>query len=214
MDQSARHASVRHSYDAVAEKYAAGFRDELAAKPLDRALLACLMEQAPAGAQIADVGCGPGHVAGWLAEHGVAAVGIDLSAAMVTIGRRDYPRAEFRQGDLLDLPAADGEFGAVVALYCVIHLAPGELARAFTEIRRVLRPSGSALVSFHIGSEVRHLDEWWGIEVDVDFRFLELADVAEALQQAGLGVQARIERTSYPGEVETRRGYLLARSGG
>jgi ubiquinone/menaquinone biosynthesis C-methylase UbiE len=65
-----------------------------------------------------------------------------------------------RPGDLLDLPAADGEFGAVVALYSIIHLAPGELSQGLAEIRRVLRPSGPALVSFHIGSEVRHLTGW------------------------------------------------------
>ena len=37
MDRPERHGPVRRSYDTVAEKYAAGFQDELAAKPLDRA---------------------------------------------------------------------------------------------------------------------------------------------------------------------------------
>jgi hypothetical protein len=32
-----------------------------------------------------------------------------------------------------------------------------------------------------------------------------------ALEGAGLPVQARLERTSYPAEVETWRSYLLAR---
>jgi SAM-dependent methyltransferase len=211
MDRSAGHGSVRRSYDAVAEKYAAGFRDELSHKPLDRALLACLIEQAEPAAPIADLGCGPGHVAAWLADHGAAAVGIDLSAAMVAAGRRDYPGVEFREGDLLDLPARDGEFGAAVAFYSLIHLAPSELAPACEEIRRVVRPSGLALVSFHVGTDVRHLTEWWGVEVDVDFRFLEVADVAATMQRAGFAVEAQIERTSYPAEVETRRAYLLAR---
>jgi ubiquinone/menaquinone biosynthesis C-methylase UbiE len=210
MGRSWSHDSVRRSYDAVAGKYAAQFSDELAGKPLDRALLACLIEQSQPGAPVADVGCGPGHVAAWLADHGVCAVGIDLSAAMVAAGRRDHPAVEFREGDFLDLPAADGEFGAVVALYSIIHLEPGELSRAFAEIRRVLRPAGLALVSFHVGSEVRHLAEWWGVAVDVDFRFLEMADVAGGLERAGLDVQARLERRSYPGEVDTRRGYVLA----
>lgn len=202
---------MRRSYDAVAEKYAAQFSDELAGKPLDRALLACLIEQAQPGALVADVGCGPGHVAAWLADHGARAVGIDLSAAMVAAGRRDHPAAEFREGDFLDLPATDGEFGAVVAFYSIIHLEPLELPHAFAEIRRVLRPAGLALVSFHVGGEVRHLAEWWGVAVDVDFRFLEMADVAAAMRHAGFGIEAQVERTSYPGEVETHRGYLLAR---
>ena len=137
-------------------------------------------------------------------------VGIDLSAGMVAAGRKEYPDVEFRQGDFLGLPARDGEFGAVVALYSVIHLEPGELAPAFAELYRVLRPSGVVLVSFHIGGEVRHLDEWWGHEVDLDFRFLEPPDVAAALDRAGFRVDAQLERASHPAEVGTRRGYLLA----
>jgi ubiquinone/menaquinone biosynthesis C-methylase UbiE len=206
-----QHHSVRQSYDAVAEEYAIGFRDELTSKPLDRALLACLVEQADDGVPIADLGCGPGHVAAWLAARGVAAVGIDLSPGMIAVGRRQYPQVEFRVGDFLELPAADGEFAAAVAFYSIIHLEPGELPRAFDEIRRVLRPRALCLVAFHVGSEVRHLDDWWGHKVDIDFRFFELSAVAAAMEGAGLRSEMRLERVSYPGEVETRRGYLQAR---
>ena len=206
-----QHRSTGRGYDAVAEQYAAAFGDELVGKPLDRALLACLAEQAEGGAPIADLGCGPGHVAAWMAGHGVTAVGIDLSPGMTAVGRREYPAVEFREGDLLELPAADGEFAAAVAFYSIIHLEPGELSRAFDEIHRVLRPRAPFLVAFHIGSEVRHLAEWWGHAVDVDFRFFQPPDIAEAMERAGFRVEMRLERLSYPGEVETRRAYLLAR---
>jgi SAM-dependent methyltransferase len=211
MEAPGRHEAARRSYDAVAAAYADGFRDELARKPLDRALLCSLAEQAGDGVPVADLGCRPGHVAGWLARHGVAAVGVDLSGGMIDVARREHPEAEFRTGDLLAAPARDGEFGVVVALYSVIHLGPGELPAACAEMHRVLRPGGLALVSFHIGAEVRHLAEWWGHEVDLDFRFLETPEVARAMEEAGLAVQARLERTSCPGEVDTRRGYLLGR---
>jgi hypothetical protein len=52
----ARHHAVRQSYDAVAQEYVECFRDELAGKPLDRALLACLAEEAEDGAPVADLG--------------------------------------------------------------------------------------------------------------------------------------------------------------
>lgn len=208
---TSRHRCVRRSYDAVAEEYAAGFRNELAGKPLDRALLACLAEQADDGAPIADLGCGPGHVAAWLAGHGVSTVGIDLSPGMIAVGRREYPAVEFREGDLLELPAADGEFAAAVALYSIVHLRPGELGPAFDEIHRVLRSGALFLVAVHVGSEVRHLAEWWGHAVDVDFRFFQPPDIAEAIERAGFRIEMRLERLSYPGEVETRRAYLLAR---
>jgi SAM-dependent methyltransferase len=206
-----QHHILRQSYDAVAKEYMECFRDELAGKPLDRALLACLAEQAEDGAPVADLGCGPGHVAAWLAGRGVASVGIDLSPGMIAVGRRDYPQVEFREGDFLGLPAADGEFGAAFAFYSIIHLQPGELGRAFGQVHRVLRPRALFLVAFHIGSEVRHLAEWWGREVDVDFRFFEPPDIAQAMERAGFRVEMHLERLSYPQEAETRRAYLLAR---
>lgn len=203
------HDPVRRSYDTVAENYAAGFRDELAHKPLDRALLASLAEQAQG--PVADLGCGPGHVAAWLTERGMTAVGIDLSPVMAAVGRREHPEVEFRVGDLLDLPAEDEEFGAAVAFYSVIHLEAAELGRAFGEMHRVLRPGGLALVSFHIGSEVRRLTEFLGHDVEVDFHFFEPPQVIAAVEEAGFAVDMRLERTHYPQEVATRRGYLLAR---
>ena len=207
----ASHESVRHSYDEVAPEYLDKFRDELAHKPLDRALLRMLLERRGRELPVADVGCGPGHVAGWLASEGAEVVGIDLSAAMVEVGRRAFPAVEFRQGDLLALPASDGEFGVVLALYCIIHLTADELERALAELRRVLGPEGLLLVSFHIGTEVRHLSEWFGHDVDVDFRFFELDDVVDALQSAGFALEMRLERAPDPEETETRRGYVLAR---
>jgi SAM-dependent methyltransferase len=204
------HDSVRRSYDEVAEDYRLNLADELAYKPLDRALLSALLEQSEPGSPVADIGCGPGHVGAWMAGQGARAVGIDLSPAMVEIARRDHPEVEFRVGDLLSLPARDEEFAAAVVLYSIIHLDPAELAPAFAEIRRSLRPGAQCLVSFHVGSEVRHRDEWWGHEVDVDFRFFPTDEVVHAIESTGLEVFAELERANYPQEVETRRAYVLA----
>jgi SAM-dependent methyltransferase len=205
------HDSVRRSYDKVAEDYLAGFRDELAGKPYDRALLEALIERTEPGTAIADLGCGPGHVTAWLAGHGVPATGIDLAPNMVAAACREFPEADFRQGDLLDLPAKDGEFGAAVALYSIIHLAADELPRAFQEVRRVLRPDGLLLVAFHTGDEVRHLDDWFGHEVDVDFRFFTTRHVVGELERSGFDIDVNLERRNHPEEVATRRAYVVAR---
>lgn len=205
---------LRRTYDTVAEEYRDRLWGELEHKPLDRALLAALAEQTADGAPVADLGCGPGHVTAWLTGRGVRSVGVDLSPGMVALARRACPEAEFREGDLLRLPAADGEFGAAVALYSVIHLPSGELRPAFGETRRVLRPSGRLLVAFHVGTETRRLTQWWGHEVDVDFHFHDPGTVARALTGAGFEVEARLERAPYPQEAQTRRCYVLARAGG
>ncbi len=205
------HDSIRRSYDALAERYSAQLGDELDAKPLDRALLRALIEQHAPGAPVADLGCGPGHVAAWLALNGVRSVGIDMSPGMVAVGRREHPEVEFRVGDLLSVPASDGEFGSAVAFYSIIHLESDEMALACTEFRRILAPGGRLLVAFHVGDEVRHVDEMWGQRVALDFRFQETAAVVDVLNTAGFEVEAQLERTNYPKEVETRRAYLVAR---
>lgn len=117
----------------------------------------------------------------------------------------------FRLGDLRELPASDGEFGAVVALYSLIHLEPEELPVAASELHRVVAPGGPVLVAFHVGEEVRHVTDWWGHGVDLDFRFFEPDAVAAHLETAGLAVEAVVERAPYAEEVATRRAYLLAR---
>jgi len=210
VSEAGNHGAFQRSYDEVADEYAAHIGGELANKPLDRALLRVLVELAGAS-PVADIGCGPGHVTAFLAGLGTSAVGIDLSSRMIALGRKDHPEAEFRQGDFLSLPASEGEFGAAVALYSIIHLEPHELCPAFAEVHRTLRPAGPFLVAFHVGSEVRHLDDWWGHEVDLDFRFLEPESVIASLDKAGFVVEATLERASYPAEVETRRAYVLAR---
>lgn len=211
MGDHAHHNAVRRSYDTVAQEYTKRLHDELAGKPLDRALLAALLEQTEPGTPIADLGCGPGHIAAHLAGAGARTVGIDLSEGMVETGRRRYPQVEFRRGDLLGLPAGDGEFGAAVALYSFIHLSPDELPGAVAEARRVLRRGGLLLLAFHIGEEARHLDEWWGHEVDVDFHFHDPARVGALLEAAGCTVEMRMERRHYAHEADTLRAYLLAR---
>jgi hypothetical protein len=51
-----------------------------------------------------------------------------------------------------------------------------------------------------------------GVSVDLDFRFFDIDRLAAAITAAGFDVTARLVRTPYEGvEVQTRRGYLLAR---
>jgi ubiquinone/menaquinone biosynthesis C-methylase UbiE len=201
---------VRETYDAVAAEYAARLGDELDYKPLDRALLAVLVEQSH-GAAIGDLGCGPGHVTAWLQDHGARSVGIDLSPGMIEIARRRRPDVEYRVGDLRVLPVSDKSWRSVVVLYSLIHLDGDEMRVALAEISRVLEPQGLALISFHVGTGLSHRDEWWGHDVSIDFHFLEPAHVVTALEEAGFTLEMQLERAPYPEEVSTRRAYLLAR---
>jgi len=54
---------VRECYDSAATAYTEHLASELAHKPLDRHLLSRFAEATRDGGLVADLGCGPGHVA-------------------------------------------------------------------------------------------------------------------------------------------------------
>jgi SAM-dependent methyltransferase len=204
---------VRESYDSAARAYAEHLASELDRKPLDRHLLNRFAEATSGGGLVADLGCGPGHVAGYLGERGVRMVGIDLSPEMVRIATELQPRIEFRVGDMTALDLPDGSLAGVIAFYAIVHFKPDELGPVFREMRRILSPGGLALLAFHVGEEVVHVDDLFGASVSLDFRFHVPERVIEALESARFTVMERTERQPYEGaEHPSRRCYILARA--
>lgn len=158
------------------------------------------------------MGCGPGHVARYLHEHGVKVCGVDISTEMVKRARRLTPGVEFRQGDMMALDIPDETCAGVVAFYSIIHIPRTDVVRALRELRRVLQPGGLLLLSFHIGNDTIHLDDWWGHEVCIDFFFFQSAEMASYLTSAGFEIEETIERDPYPDvEHQSRRSYIFAR---
>jgi SAM-dependent methyltransferase len=137
---------------------------------------------------VVDVGAGPGHVTAYLAEGGADATGIDLSPAMVTEARRRFPDQAFELGDLrrLSRPPTSSGWAAVLGWYSLIHLAASELPDAVAALARPLVPGGWLVLGLHAGAEVRHLDEWFGHRVDLDFVLHDPAFVVGVVETAGL----------------------------
>lgn len=127
-------------YDAVASAYDRQFGDELAGKPLDRALPTGFIELVGVGT-IADVGCGPGHITRFLAEQHPDVIGVDLSPGMIAVARDRAPELSLAVGSMLRLPATDGAWAGVVAMYSIIHLTAAERAAACREFPRVTTPA-------------------------------------------------------------------------
>lgn len=203
--------ALRTGYATVARAYREHLQDELAAKPLDRAFLTAFVERAKAGL-IIDAGCGPGHIAQFLAARGATVEGIDLSPEMIAEATAAYPELAFRVGDLFALPYADGVATGVVAFYAIVHLAPEHLVPPLRELHRVLAPGGLAAISFHVGTDAVHVDELFGCATSLDFQFHRPDDVIAALTTAGFTLEARLDRSPYPDvEFPSQRCYLLAR---
>lgn len=203
---------IRQSYDSAARGYTQQVAGELVHKPLDRHLLARFAESVRDLGRVADVGCGPGHVAQYLHELGVKTVGIDLSPGMIECATEKYPAVEFRVGDMQHLDFGDASLAGIVSFYSIVHFKTTELGDVFREFRRVLMPAGLVLIAFHIGDEVLHRDEFFGAQVSLDFTFHRPDAVIDALKLAGLEVIEQTKRAPYPDvEFPSERCYLLAR---
>ena len=203
--------NVQKSYDRVADEYASRFLHELEDKPLDRALLEHLVEEVRGSGLVADLGCGPGHVARYLHERGVSMLGIDLSPQMVEMARRLNPGITFEQGNMAALAAKDEAWAGIVAFYSLIHFPRAQVVQVLREFHRVLRPGGVLLLSFHAGQEVRHLEEWWGRPVSLEAVFFEREEMEGYLREAGFATELSMQRAPYTREVPTQRVYILAR---
>ena len=188
-------SDTRSSYDTDASGYAEQVRGLLDERPYLRAGLTLFAElvKRGGGGPVADIGCGPGHVAGHLHEEGVDVFGIDLSPAMVAIARRDHPDLRFEVGTMTDLDLADSSVAGIVAFWSVIHVPDHAVPGVFEEFRRVLRPEGLVIVGFHVGDETRHTSKGYtGRPIRVDSHRRPPSKVSAWLREAGFVVEAEL----------------------
>jgi SAM-dependent methyltransferase len=206
-------SEVQSSYDRVADEYARHIYHELRHKPLDRELLDRFAERVRDAGLACDLGCGPGQVACYLRERGVATCGVDLSLGMVERASELNPGIEFRQADMRALDVPDEAWAGIAAFYAIVNLSPDDVALALREMRRALQPGGLLLLSFHIGEQISHVEDLWGCAVCLDFYFFQTGDVEGYLRAAGFEIEEIIQREPYAPEVEyqSRRAYIFAR---
>lgn len=95
------------------------------------------------GERIVDIGCGTGEFAPLFPIERYD--GIDLDPANIAYAKRHYPH-RFQVGDALTLPFPDASFDAALICGVLHHLSDNDARAALAEVRRVLKPSGRALV--------------------------------------------------------------------
>jgi SAM-dependent methyltransferase len=195
---------TRTSYDTVAASYADLLRDSLAGEPFQRGILALFAEvvRAQGDTTVADVGCGPGRLTGYLRGIGLDAFGIDLSPGMIEVARRDHPGVRFEVGSMTALDLPGGSLSGVLAWFSLIHVPDDEVPVALAEFHRVLRPGGAVLIGFHAGEGSRHKTEGYGGHpMNVYVHRRTTAQVATRLTEAGFVVDAELNHIAGPDSV-------------
>lgn len=93
------------------------------------------------GSTVLDLACGTGDLCRTLQTHGLTAIGIDVSAGMLTNAITDAPLV---RADVLDLPAPDASVDGIVCGFALRNVV--SIDAFFHECARVLRPGGRLAV--------------------------------------------------------------------
>ena len=170
---------------------------------------------------LVDVGTGTGRILELFADRYKRGLGFDLSTAMLAYARpkldsAGIAHAQVRQGDIYDLPLADGAAGAVV-MHQILHFL-SDPARAIAEAARLLAPGGKLLIVDFAPHEHEFLRETQrherlGFEAAVVNQWLKAAgltvDETEALAPGGDGNSGQLTVSLWlarrPASVATQR---------
>ena len=106
------------------------------ADELEKAVLDHLLQTFARPGSVLEIGCGTAHFTRWLGEQGLAAVGLDFSAAMLAQAQA-LEGTPLVRGDAYRLPFADGAFGLAVLVTTLEFLERPQ--EALAEALRVAR---------------------------------------------------------------------------
>ena len=106
---------------------------------------------------VLDWGSGAGRHAFYLARLGFDVTAMDPSPTGIAEARRwlasEGLEATLRVAKPGRIPAPDSSFDAVLSLYAIEHGTREKVAESVTEIHRVLKPGGLALITFSSGED-------------------------------------------------------------
>lgn len=91
-----------------------------------------------------DVGCGSGLATKLAAERGARVSGVDAAENLLAIAHSRWPAAQFRLGDLEDLPFPDQAFDVVTGFNSFQYAANPDAALA--EAKRVAKAGGTVVI--------------------------------------------------------------------
>jgi SAM-dependent methyltransferase len=105
---------------------------------------------------VLDLGCGEGRHSRALCERWWT-VGIDLSAALLRIARREMPNDPYVRADMRELPFAPGSFDLVVNLFTSFGYFEDDRENELVLVRvsDALRKDGTLVIDFLNAAEVR-----------------------------------------------------------
>lgn len=133
-----------------------------------------------------DIGCGHGYIHPELRAAGFRITGVEVAQEVLPLAREANPGVEYRGYDGHHLPFEDHSFDVATAI-CVMHHVPPPQWPAFaSEMRRILKPGGLAIVFEHNPWNPATRYVVASNEIDADAVLLSAPRLRSLLSDAGL----------------------------
>jgi ubiquinone/menaquinone biosynthesis C-methylase UbiE len=210
-------ATARAVYDMTAPTYVQFVGTEISSAtegPIDQSMLVAFVELVKRQSidRVADIGCGPGRAAAFMAERGLDVVGVDISQAMLSVARSAHPHITFEEGQLNALPFEKGVLAGAVCWYSIIYTPPERLAEAFGELARVLMPGGYLLLAFQAEDEPVHRTNAHGTHLPLTSYRHGVQEVAQLLEDMGFKICTTVLRAPDLENETAFQGFVIASS--
>jgi ubiquinone/menaquinone biosynthesis C-methylase UbiE len=159
--------------------------------------------------RVLDIATGPGYIAEAFAGAAREVVGVDLTDAMLAIGKQrtsenGVSNVSFRAADAQNLPFENGAFDIVVCRLALHHLL--KPLQVLLEMARVCRIGGVVLVEDIYASEhperAAYQDRWETLRDPSHVRTLALSELLQLFRDVGLETDSVLTADDLNPEVE------------
>lgn len=165
----------------------------------------------PVGAQILDVGCGPGIKSKVLLESGMQVHGIDFSENMITLARQNCPQGTFEVCDVRNIAQVQSLFDGVFAFAVLLHFPKTEARKIVTDMVQKLKPGGYIFLAVKARREGGPEEEVktesdYGYDYQRFFSYYTLEEIIDYLKAAGTSI---VYQEAYAPEFRPGRDWHL-----
>jgi SAM-dependent methyltransferase len=150
--------------------------------------LARILAEVPVGADVLEIGCGPGTDAAALAE-GRRYTGIDLSGVQLEHAKREAPAGTFLHADVSVVAFPPSCFDAVVGFYVFNHIPQDQMEGLLRHILGWLRTGGRLFASFGTSDNPGAVQSMWLGRADMYFSSLPVGRNDALLEEAGFAIE-------------------------
>lgn len=133
----------------IFDHYAQTYQDKFMDLEEYRSSLDQFCEYLNPNSRLLDIGCGPANISVYLNKNlpKLQVWGIDLSANMLEMAKKNIPSAVIRKMDCREIDKLEGTFDAIVCGFCLPYLSQTEVTKFLKDAAALLNKNGIIYIS-------------------------------------------------------------------